>query len=532
MAHPVEPRGPGRGVRVLRDLRPALLAALVAVPAPPSPASGQRGAAEAPIVTTRHEMTLDGRTLSYMARAGLLPIRDNEDGEVLAHIFFVAYTLDSAPDQPARPLTFLWNGGPGMNSSLIHLLGFGPKRVKTGDAFPTSPPPSETELVDNQETWLDRTDLVFVDPVGTGYSRPTQAEYASAFYQRQGDVEAVAEFIRVYIVRFDAWDAPRFIVGHSYGTTRAMGVADALTRRGFGLDGVALLSGGFSIGQDPLPTGFDTALAVPGMAAAAFYHGRLAPELQRDLERTLREAEEWAQDEYASALARRDELSDGERAAVLVGLSRYTGLDESLLDRSTLTVDRDRFRTGLLTGRILGRYDLRVTRPADPTEQGYDIFKDPSFAPVLGLVQGTSPLLNRYLRSELRFESDLLYQGPLGGGYPPGETLNRRFDRRDPEAGAASGGRPRRPPLRRAMDANPLLRVFVARGLYDSGSCFRHLYDVRHLEPGLASRVAVGCYGAGHDMYTDKEVRIQLKRDIASFIRQTLAGVAAATSSE
>jgi pimeloyl-ACP methyl ester carboxylesterase len=414
-----------------------------------------------------------------------------------------------------------------MNSSLIHLLGFGPRRVKTGDAYPTSPPPSETEMEDNQETWLEFTDLVFVDPVGTGYSRPTKAEYGSDFYQTEGDIEAMTEFIRVYRVRFDAWDAPLFIVGHSYGTTRAMGVAAALGRRRIPLSGVVLMSGGLSLGQEPLSAELSTALAVPGMTAAAFFHKKLAPDLQQSLESSVKEAETWAVNEYAPALSKRDALSESGRERILQGLSRYTGLAVKALDRSTLAVGRDQFKNQVLyaEGRVLGNYDLRLTRPRQPVEGEYDILKDPSFKPAAHLAQGTSPLLNRYLRQDLQFTTDIMYQGPLGGGYPPATSINRRFKRAPAEpATAATAAQP--PLLRSAMDANPGLRVFVMHGLYDSlgNGCSPRLYTVRQLDPELAPRVSAACYGAGHDMYTDKLVRQQIKRDMIGFIQSGSSG--------
>ncbi len=507
-----------------RQLRATAVVLLVAL-ATSGPIPAAQGAASEEIVMTEHQMVLGGRTLKYTARAGLLPIRDNETGDVHAHTFFVAYTLDRLPGQPPRPLMFIWNGGPGMNSSLIHLLGFGPKRVKTGDVYPTSPPLSETEMVDNQETWLDWADLVFVDPVGTGYSRPTKAEYASEFYQTAGDAEAVTEFIRVYRVRFDAWDAPLFIVGHSYGTTRAMAMSEILVRRGIDVKGIALLSGGFAVGQEPFPPGVETALALPGMTAAAFYHKKLAAELQRDLDAALKEAEAWALKEYAPAIAKADALGEPERDAVLRGLSRYSGLPVSALDRKTMVVDRNQFRSQLLPNTAVGRYDARMTRPGTVGTEVMDVVRDPSFAPVLGLVQGTSPLLNRYLRTELQFKSDLLYQGPLGGGYPPAQMIMLRFVR-------DQGTPDRQPPLRRALEANPTLRVFVARGLYDSGSCFSHAYAVKHLHPSLARRVSMACYGAGHDFYSDKAVRQQIKGDMKKFVQQTLAGASSTTSPE
>jgi hypothetical protein len=224
---------------------------------------------------------------------------------------------------------------------------------------------------------------------------------------------------------------------------------------------------------------------------------------------------------------------------------------------------RDQYKTRLFGDqhRIFGNYDARTSRPWDPTEVGYDILNDPSFKPAVPLVQGTSPMLNRYLRSDLGFKSDLLYQGPLGWGYPPdsnavinrglGTGINRRFNRgrggggadggggggggRGGRGGADAAGRgaaagdSQKPPLRRAMDLNPALQVFVGRGLYDSGSCFNAAYTISHLEPALARRVSMGCYGAGHDMYTDKEVRVQIKRDMMAFMQRALAAANAGT---
>src|SRR6185503_14505242 len=299
---------------------------------------------------------------------------------------------------------------------------------------------------------------------------PVKPEYASEFYEAIGDIESVTEVIRLYRLRFDAMLAPLFIVGHSYGTTRAMGVADALERRGIHLAGVALLSGGFAVGQPALSPELTTALGVPGMTAAAFYHKKLAPDLQANLQSTLEKAEAWAQSEYAPALAKRDELSEAERGTVINGLARFTALRPAAIDAKTLTVTRDQYKTQLFGDehRIFGNYDARMTRPWNPSEVGYDILNDPSFRPVVPLVQGTSAILNRYLRSDLQFASDLIYQGPLGGGYPPdsvelrvrglGTGINSRFNRGTGGRGRGGGSAPVAgaqtppPPLRRAMD--------------------------------------------------------------------------------
>ena len=244
-----------------------------------------------PIVTTHHQVTIHQRTLSYSAHAGLLPIRHNETGEIHGHMFFVAYLLDRSTKEPARPLTFLWNGGPGANSTLVHLSAFGPRRIRSKRG-PAGPPDGESELVDNQETWLDLTDLVFVDPIGTGFSRPTKAEYGAEFFNTLGDIASVAEFVRVYLTRFDAWDAPLIIGGESYGVWRAAGVAEALARSGRKVAGLILISGGLPVGR-VVPDNMRTALFVPTRTAAAFFHKKLPPDLQTDLASALNSAEAW-----------------------------------------------------------------------------------------------------------------------------------------------------------------------------------------------------------------------------------------------
>jgi len=306
------------------------------------------------IITTRHQTAVEGQTLSYTAKAGKLPIRDNETGEVLAHMFFMAYSLDHDQNQSPRPVTFLWNGGPGASSSLVHLLGFGPRRVRRG-----APP------VDNQGTWLEFTDLVFVDPVGTGYSRPTKAEYGSKFYQTQGDAESVGEFIRIYRNRYETWDAPLFIGGESFGVRRAAGAADVLLRRQIPVDGVILISATLPLGE--MSRELKTALMVPTYTAAAFVHKKLASKLQKDMQATLRQAEEWAKTEYAPALAQQDSLSDSQKQTIISQLAKFTGLDTNLVNPITLRINTNRFAKQLLQDRnqVIGLYDSRLVGPLD-----------------------------------------------------------------------------------------------------------------------------------------------------------------------
>jgi carboxypeptidase C (cathepsin A) len=491
---------------------------------------------EEPIVTTHHAVTVGDRTLRYTARAGRLPIRDNETGDVHGQMFFVAYALDRAPGTGPRPLTFAWNGGPGSNAALVHLVGFGPKRIappRTARAGPAA----HWVVEPNPESWLDATDLVFVDPIGTGYSRPTRAEYGPEFYQTRGDAESVAEFVRVYRTRFDAWDAPIFLAGESYGVVRAAGVADALQRRGTEVRGVILL--GLALPLGTMSPAMRTALGLPGFTVAAFTHRKLAPDLQRDLDSTIAQSQAWAVSRYAQALERRDSLPDAEREAVIRNVARFIGLDPSVVDRRGLAVNRLTFSTSLLKGegRVVGHYDSRMTAPLDTTQQMYDPTRDPSLQDLLDDVT-----VLRYLRQELGYESDLRYQGPFGGGYPPptafrGDWMSTRWAwpaaqsaRSDTSRaggarrGAAADSSEAPQPLRDAMRTNPSLRVLVGCGIYDLVcSACGNAWSAANLEPSLRRNVIVRSYPGGHAMYTDPRAHAQLKRDVARFIGETLS---------
>jgi carboxypeptidase C (cathepsin A) len=501
------------------------------------------------IVTTRHQITVSGRPLKYTARAGRLPILNNETGEVHGKLFFTAYTLDAAVPAKPRPLTFLWNGGPGSSSSLVHLLGFGPRRLRP-----------DGSVVDNQGTWLEQTDLVFVDPIGTGYSRTTKAEYGPEFYQTRGDAESVAEFIRVYRNRFEAWDAPIFLAGESYGVIRAAAVADVLERRGIRVSGVVLMGLQLPLGQ--LNNDQRAALSLPNYTAAAFANKRLEPALQSDLQSTLRQAEEWAQTSYVAALARKDQLDESGRQAVVAQLSRFTGLEAKAIDAKTLTIPMEAFTKQLLADRnqVVGRYDSRLVGPLDPREQLYDPTKDPSLKDIINDIG-----VVRYFRNELQYQSDLKYQGPFGGGYPPptsfrGDWMSVRWNRPAAEVAAtnttrqASGNQsatapgsapaptatatptptpsPPDQPLRRVMIANPKLRVFVACGYYDLVCTYAsNNYLAGHLEAEIPRNVIARGYGGGHALYTDEKAQMDFKRDVMKFMQDTLTSSASGSDS-
>ena len=486
---------------------------------------------EPQLATSHQQIRINGSSLSYTARIGLMPIRHNDTGEVRGHFGFVWYSLDRAAGAAARPLIFLWNGGPGANSTTVHFTGFGPRRLRSPDD-PARPAPVATELYDNDATWLTFADLVFVDPVGTGFARPATPEFAAEFYNTLGDLASTAEFIRTFRIRFDLLNAPFFLAGESYGTWRAAGAAELLEKTGVRPAGVILISGGLAMGP-AAPDAIRTALYVPARTATAFYHKALSPELLRDEPAAVAEAQTWALDVYAPAWEKRESLSDAERDRIVAGLAKYTGVPASTIDRATLSMTSPQFTSTLLRDRgvTLGRYDMRVLQGGG-TGGG------------AGAADGAArnQILLRYMRETLGFRTDLTYQGletgwsaaPGGRGGGPGS----RWVWNQGEAALASGtdaaGRANRaavgsgdgPPggslpwMRRAMALDPRLKLFVAAGKYDSlNSCADLEWTVAHLEPAITTNVSLGCYAGGHMMYDTKAARLSLRNDIAAFVK-------------
>jgi carboxypeptidase C (cathepsin A) len=484
-------------------------------------------------VVTRHQVTLAGKPFKYTAYAGQIPLLVNDTGERMGTVFFIAYMADRKPGAPKRPVTFLWNGGPGSNAAQIHFMGFGPKRPKTADLYPDYGPDTETPLADNAETWLQESDLVFIDPPGTGFSRATTIPYRDVLYTSRGDAEATAETIRIVLNRFDDWDAPLVIGGESYGTTRAMLVAEALEKRRTHVGGVILISGGYNAGQK-VPQPLNQALAITEFTAAAHYHHRLPPDLQALSEaEAVKRAEAWARTTYAPALARRDQLTDAERAEVLAGLARFTAVDGKVADQKTLTLSSAEFYDHLLADRglELGRYDARVTVRARPAGQPWLPTGDPSLQRMADLMNGTSRVFNGYVRRDLGFESDLLYRGPFGGAFHP-EPLNPAPGSGLPsdwmsamfkiEGGALGDSQAGEPPLKQAMEQDPRLQVLAVRGQYD-GSCAQLDEAVARTDPALRARVAALCLPAGHMVYSDLPARRTLRQAYAAFLRRVEA---------
>jgi carboxypeptidase C (cathepsin A) len=462
---------------------------------------------EAKPVVTHHEITVRGRPLKYTATAGKLPIRDSK-GEPEAQIFFIAYTADDVGDRAKRPLMFSFNGGPGSSSVWLHLGALGPKRVTHPDDASIPGPPYR--LVDNEFTWLDKTDLVFIDPVGTGYSRASKPELNKKFHGLSGDIASVAEFIRMYLTRYDRWASPLYLVGESYGTTRAAGLSDHLLGMGIALNGIALVSTVMDFQTLSFGTGNDLPyiLFLPTYTATAWYHKKLPADLQSDLRKTLAEAEHWADTEYRAALNAGDQLTPAERKQVIERLARYTGLSPSFIDDHDLRIRQSAFCKELLRAdrRTVGRLDSRY-KGIDASAATPSPEFDPSEAAIRAPYTAT---FNDYVRTKLNYESDLTYHilgsdemgpwdwGTRGMGYP--ETFR---------------------PLRTAMAKNPHMKIFVAAGYFDLATPYKaaeYTLDHMQLDPSLKKNVRVDFFEAGHMMYIHGPSLEELKRDITAFI--------------
>jgi carboxypeptidase C (cathepsin A) len=502
-----------------------LLQAAAPAPAPsPSPAKGdaagekdkeakdkdKKEPEEKPVVT-QHELRLGGRILKYSVTTGLMPLK-NELGEVEANIFFMAYTADRTGGPEKRPLTISFNGGPGSSSVWLHLGALGPKRVKMLDDGGMPSPPYE--LVDNEHTWLDLTDMVFIDPVGTGYSRATKPDLGKKFWGLQGDIESVGEFIRLYLTRYEPWGSPLFMVGESYGTTRAAGLSGYLVEQGIAFNGILLVSSILNFQTARFTKGNDTpySLFLPTYTATAWYHKKLPADLQaKPVKAVLDEARAFAGGDYTIALAKGDRLSATERASILDRLSRYTGLGKAWLDDANLRIEIQQFCKELL------RTDKRTVGRLDSRFKGIDedaVSDQPAFDPSMAAIRPPyTAAFNDYVRRQLGYKSDLHYY-ILGGGISTPWDFGR--------AGAFADTSEA---LRSAFSKNPAMRLFVASGYYDLATpFFATEYTLSHmgLDPSQRQKIVTHEYEAGHMMYIKLEELAKLKTDVAAFIQSSL----------
>lgn len=463
------------------------------------------------ISTTRHTITLDGQKIPYTATAGNLVLKDDE-GKAKASVFFVAYVKDGVKDPAGRPVTFSFNGGPGAASLWVHLGAFGPKRVERTEEGMGLPPPGR--LIDNEYSILDLTDLVFIDPVSTGYSRPAPGEDPKQFHGVRQDIEWVAEFIRLWVTRNERWPSPKLVAGESYGTTRAAGLAQHLNDRyGMMLNGVVLISSVLNWQNQEFNVGNDMAyiLILPTYAATAWYHKKLPPELSGDLRKTLDEVEAFALGDYASALMQGDRLSAEKRREIAARLARYTGLSQDYVERTNLRIEIFRFIKELLRDqrKTVGRLDSRFTGSDLDAAGEYSEF-DPSSASLDGPYAAA---VNDYLRRELGVKEDLIYERLSRKVWPWSfEGFENRY------INLAEN-------LRQAMTRNPDLRVLFTAGYYDLATpYFDSVFTADHLglPESLRSNVRIAYYEAGHMMYIRKADHAKLKKDIAAFLRDAV----------
>lgn len=458
-------------------------------------------------VPTQHTLKLEGHELKYTATAGTILLRDAED-KPTASVFYIAYTLNGVKDLSQRPVTFSFNGGPGSSSVWMHLGLLGPKRVALKEDGTALPPPYK--LVDNEYSLLDETDLVFIDPVSTGYSRAAKPDEARQFHGLEGDLRSVGEFIRLYTTRSQRWGSPKFIIGESYGTTRAAGLTGELRdRHRMNVNGVMLVSTVLNFATLALERGNDLpyVLYLPTYTAIAWYHKKLPSDLQGlPLPTLVERAETFALKDYQEALLRGASLSPEKRKAVVAELARFTGLPEVFVDRANLRVGLGRFASELLRsdGLVLGRYDGRYTgfvRDHLAASMEYD----PSFEAVAGVFGAT---FNDYVRSQLKYETDLNYEllarvGPWDWGEQNSyvnvaETLAESLTR------------------------NPFLRVHVSSGYYDLATprlAIRYTLDHLQIAPELMRNITLDTYTAGHMMYLNQPDLKKQKSDLARFIR-------------
>jgi carboxypeptidase C (cathepsin A) len=358
---------------------------------------------------TRHSVKIGGETIQYKATAANLLLKD-ETGKPKANLFYIAYTKEGTKDFSNRPLTFSFNGGPGSSSVWLHLGVLGPRRVEMTEIGDALPPPYK--LVDNEYSLLDRTDLVFIDPVTTGYSRAVPGEDPKQFHGFQEDIETVAEFIRLYTTRNLRWGSPKYLIGESYGTTRAAGLSGYLQdRHGMYLNGIMLVSSILNFETARFNPGNDLPylLFLPTYTATAWYHKKLPSDLQQSgLKNVLNQVEQFVRNEYWNALSKGDLLPAEEKRTFVQKLSRFTGLSEEYIEQTNLRIDIGRFVKELRRSEriTVGRLDSRFTgRDADAAGESYEY--DPSYAVIQGPYTAT---LNDYVRSELKYESDLPYE--------------------------------------------------------------------------------------------------------------------------
>jgi carboxypeptidase C (cathepsin A) len=459
---------------------------------------------------TEHTATIDGRKVPYSAAAGTYTMK-TEDDKPKATVFYVAYTRTEVKDPGLRPITFAFNGGPGSSSVWLHLGLLGPRRIDIGDA--QAPPPPPYRVTDNRYSLLDRTDLVFIDPVSTGYSRAVSGEDPHQFHGVVEDVAAVADFIRLHTSRARRWESPKFLAGESYGTTRAAAMSGHLQdRHGMYLNGIVLISSILmfqtSPGRPVLGNDLPYALVLPTYAATAWYHRRLERR-PRSVKALTDEVENFALTDYSTFLLKGAQATEEEQDEVAQRLAEYTGLSPEFIQRANHRIAPHRFFKELLRDqrRTIGRLDTRFSG-IDADAAG----EQPEYDPSYNVIQGPySAAINHYVRADLNFESDLVYEALNGEAVRPwkfGEVGESHY------LEVAST-------LRQAMSKNRNLMVFLASGYFDLATPYfaaEWTLDHMGLDPSLQGNITTSRYEAGHMMYVHEPSIRDLRERLTKFI--------------
>lgn len=458
-----------------------------------------------------HNIEIDGQELQYRTYTGMLPLK-NEKDEHKANIFFMAYILKNADPGKPRPLTFVFNGGPGSASIWLHMGALGPYRVRVQDEGWMPAPPYRLE--ENHYTLLDQSDLVFIDPVGTGYSRASDEESSKKYWNVKGDAESLAAFIRLFLSRYQRWSSPLFLAGESYGTTRSAALSHELLKHGIGLTGIMLISTVLNFQTIIFSRGNDLpyALYIPTYAATARYHEMLDDDLQNmTMMDFMAEVQTWAMGEYTVALAKGDLISDEERAAVIESLARYTGLKATYIDDTKLRIHIWRFCKELLRdeNRTVGRLDSRFRGYAESK-----IAEFPEFDPSMAAINPPyTAMFNTYIRGELGYESDEEYHTLNSEVNQSWEWERGRFPDTSDD-------------LRIAMERNPYMKIWVGQGFYDLATPhLGALYTMNHMgiNPDQHANMEYHFYEAGHMFYLDTTALAQMKADMTPFIQGAIS---------
>jgi carboxypeptidase C (cathepsin A) len=504
-----------------------------------------KDAAEPVLSVTEHSVTVDGKVIKYHATTGYMILKLEEgkpapvtpprargrDGDgadnakdetpkfkeglkAVAKLFFVAYTMDDVPDASKRPITFLFNGGPGSSSMWLHMGSVAPRRAALTDDGESLPPPYG--IIDNQSTWLDKTDLVFIDPVSTGFSRPMPKEDQKQFHGLKEDIASIGDFIRLYTTRNTRWLSPKFVLGESYGTVRAAGLSDYLqTRYGMYLNGIILVSSCLNYQSIIFaPQNIEAYTSyLPSFATAAWYHKKLSPDMEaKSLTEVAAEARAFAGGAYLTALHQGDTISDADLKRVAAQLSHFTSIPAHDYEMLKLRMTDQQFFTRLLfnEGRYLGAYDARFSglsyTPGDTDTANYYEPSEEALEPA------ATAAFNDYIRRELKFDTDIPYEDIA-------DVTPWNF------GDAQSGFPDTSEDLRHAMTRNPYLKVWVTCSYFDLSTPFYGAEKVMaalNLDPSVRPNLRITYYESGHMLYIRNSERVKLKSDFLKFLDDSL----------